>query len=1309
MTARILAATTPAEILENADLSQPEIRALAVARIAEIEEAQREAAYEKAARLGIPTRIEGPGTKVSILFDFRGDDPLYRTTMNVNAAISNGASLIRDQGAPYSLDGTGIRVGIWDEGSGRNTHQEFGGRVTLKNSATAFAEHSTHVAGTIGAAGVDPNAKGMAPKVSIDSYDWTSDYSEMTAAGAATSADTGKIPISNHSYGYTAVAADMGRYETNARTVDALAAGLPYYLIFWAAGNDQANLNSEAGYQSITFTGLSKNILSVGAVNDAVSGGVRSPAAGTMSYFSSWGPCDDGRIKPDVVANGVNVYSTLSTADNAYGTYSGTSMATPSAAGASALLEQLYAREFSGQRLRASMLKGLLIHTADDLGTAGPDYQYGWGLINVKAAADVILAHRASLAIPKLIEGTITNAAQTMTRTFTWDGVSPIRATLCWTDPAGTAQTVTHSRTPNIKNNLDLKITAPDGTTTYLPYVMPFVGTWTQASMALPATRGTNTTDTVERVDVDSPTQAGTYTVTVSLGGTLTTTSQACSLIVTGGVNVAANPPPTVTLDSPANGAVFLQGAPVTLGATATDQASTEGAGTIAGVEFFNGATSLGVDTTAPYSVTWTPPASGSYVLSARATDTEGGTAASASSTVLVLSGAGTPGISSFTPSSGASGATVVITGSNFSGVSAVLFNGVACTSYTVDSASQITASVPAAATSGAISVVTTLGTATSGTSFTVIQSPVLISQLYGGGGQSGATYNADYVELCNRSGSAVSLAGWSVQYASASGTTWSVANLAGSIAPGKYYLLKLGSSGSRGSALPTADATGTINLNAASGKVALRSTTTALTVSSPVGAAGLQDFVGYGLANAFEGAGAAPSPSTTKSIFRAGGGATDTGSNAADFAAGAPNPRNSSGVGLPPVITSALTAGGTTGSAFSYQIAASNGPTSYAATGLPSNLVANTTTGLISGIPTTAGTYPVTISATSAAGTGSAALNITISNGGGGTITANGALSAVTTTYGTASAVPAGFTVSGANMSAGILVTSPPGFEVSQTPGGASGYAASQTIGSAGTIAATTVSVRLSATTGAGSYSGNVVCTSSGALPVNVAMPTSDVRPKVLTITASDQTKPFGSALSFGPGQTGFSASGLVAGETVGTVTLAADGGFAATDAAGSYSITPSNATGGTFNPTNYDILYLPGTLTVSGQDFSAWISGRLSGQDALPGADPDGDGIGNLNEYFLALDPTASDAPGAITVASDGTTLSMIYRKSKSLAGVTGRAAWSDNLISPWSQAGITDELLGDQGNYELRRASVPVPSSGPTRFLRLEITAP
>ena len=528
------------EILDGKDLSDPAQRAQAATEMAESEGIRYRAVLAKAEELGIPARVEGPGHKVSILHDIRPEGPLYRTTLNANAAISSAANLVYP--APYSLNGSTVKVGVWDAGSVRNTHREFTtARVVKRNSSVANDDHATHVAGTIGASGVTANAKGMAPAVAIDSWDWNSDYSEMTSSGAATAtADATKIPISNHSYGYNATTADMGRYETEARDTDALLVNLPYYLPFWAAGNEQDLLTAKGGYQSITFNGLAKNLLTVGAVNDAVSGGVRSPSAGTMSSFSSWGPCDDGRIKPDVVANGVNLNSPISTGDTAYDIYSGTSMATPSAAGSAALLAQLYRREFSGQLMRASMLKALLIHTADDSGTAGPDYKFGWGLINTKAAADIILAHKQYPATPKLIEGSIASAAAPQTYTFQWDGVSPIRATLCWTDPAGTAQTAQDSRTPNLRHNLDLKITAPDGTTLYQPFVMPFVGTWTDASMALPATRGKNNVDNVEQVYLASPVQAGTYTVTVSLDGSLTTSSQAYSIVLTGGAETQA-------------------------------------------------------------------------------------------------------------------------------------------------------------------------------------------------------------------------------------------------------------------------------------------------------------------------------------------------------------------------------------------------------------------------------------------------------------------------------------------------------------------------------------------------------------------------------------------------------------------------------------------------------------------------------------------------------------------------------------------------------------------------------------------------
>ena len=135
--------------------------------------------------------------------------------------------------------------------------------------------------------GVDTDARGMSPQVNIDSYDWNSDYAEMTAAGATSAGDTARLPQSNHSYGYRALTADMGRYESEASAVDAIASSLPYYLPFWAAGNSQQSLPAKGGYQSITYNSLAKNVVTVGATNDAVAGVNRSPGAGTIAGFSS--------------------------------------------------------------------------------------------------------------------------------------------------------------------------------------------------------------------------------------------------------------------------------------------------------------------------------------------------------------------------------------------------------------------------------------------------------------------------------------------------------------------------------------------------------------------------------------------------------------------------------------------------------------------------------------------------------------------------------------------------------------------------------------------------------------------------------------------------------------------------------------------------------------------------------------------------------------------------------------------------------------------------------------------------------------
>jgi uncharacterized protein len=173
----------------------------------------------------------------------------------------------------------------------------------------------------------------------------------------------------------------------------------------------------------------------------------------------------------------------------------------------------------------------------------------------------------------------------------------------------------------------------------------------------------------------------------------------------------------------------------------------------------------------------------------------------------------------------------------------------------------------------------------------------VVISEVYGGGGNTSAVYTNDYVELYNRSASSVSLSGWSVQYASASGSSWLVTTLSGSIAANGYYLVKLASGGSVGAALPTPDATGTTNMSATSGKVALRTTTTALTCSTGCAfASGNRDFLGYGSANDAEGS-HAPAGSNSTSVARTNP-AIDTDNNAADFVSATPTPQNSAGTG---------------------------------------------------------------------------------------------------------------------------------------------------------------------------------------------------------------------------------------------------------------------------------------------------------------------------------------------------------------------------------------------------------------------------
>ncbi|MGI9089766.1 MAG: DNA/RNA non-specific endonuclease [Gemmatimonadaceae bacterium] len=199
----------------------------------------------------------------------------------------------------------------------------------------------------------------------------------------------------------------------------------------------------------------------------------------------------------------------------------------------------------------------------------------------------------------------------------------------------------------------------------------------------------------------------------------------------------------------------------------------------------------------------------------------------------------------------------------------------------------------PTAATPTTSSVVTSAVSATGG---------VVVSQLYGGGGNAGATYKNDYIELYNAGTADVSLTGYSVQYASSAGTTWQVTSLTGTIASGHYYLVQESAGTGGTTSLPTPDATGSIAMSATSGKVALVNSTTALTGSGCPFTSAIVDFVGFGsAASCFEGSGRTPTLSNTTAALRANDGAQDTNDNAADFTAAAPFPRNSSGGGSAP------------------------------------------------------------------------------------------------------------------------------------------------------------------------------------------------------------------------------------------------------------------------------------------------------------------------------------------------------------------------------------------------------------------------
>jgi hypothetical protein len=525
-------------------------------------------AIQKAKEKGFVIYYNDPNGSTIALQSLQNGMPAYYLTDNLAAAKSLSTNKVWAGGsAGLSLSGTGQVIGEWDGGGVLLTHQEFSGRVVQVDGPIASLAHSTHVAGTLIAQGLAANAKGMSYAASLHAYDWNSDVSEMALA-----AEDG-LKISNHSYGWVTgwylygsdwywygdvllsatEAYGFGFYDETAVEWDDVAYNAPGYLIVKSAGNDRAEgpvagtshyawindawtLSTDvrdkdggsAGYDCISYHGTAKNILTVGAVND-IPNGYSQASDVVMTTFSCWGPTDDGRIKPDVVGNGYRLYSSISSGNTSYGTSSGTSMSSPNVTGSiGLLLEHKENLDGNSENWTAASMKALVLHTADEAGAnPGPDYKFGWGLMNTKSAA-ALMTEDALQGGDFNIRELSLNDGESYQTTIYANGSNAIKATIVWTDPAGTPPTPSLDPTDlMLVNDLDMRISnaAP---VEYFPYILD------PANPANAATTGDNFRDNVEQILINGTTSGAAYTLTVNHKGTLTNGSQAFTLVISG-------------------------------------------------------------------------------------------------------------------------------------------------------------------------------------------------------------------------------------------------------------------------------------------------------------------------------------------------------------------------------------------------------------------------------------------------------------------------------------------------------------------------------------------------------------------------------------------------------------------------------------------------------------------------------------------------------------------------------------------------------------------------------------------------------
>lgn len=472
------------------------------------------------------SKNKGDGTQIA-LEDIGSDGtPLFYTTLNDPASQTSRAHTLYDNGLlNLGLTGSNMEVGVWDSGIALSSHQEFDTRAYKNDNSTEVSLHATLVTGNLISAGVEPNAKGVAYNAKALSHDWSRDKIEVAQAAA------NGLLLSNHSYGILSDRVPdwyFGAYIKATQDWDRIMYNAPYYLMVTAAGNarqsnDNASPNfgkTSDGFDLLLGFTTSKNGLTIAGANTEIDnkGNLKNVS---VAGYSSFGPVDDGRVKPDLAGDGGNILSTSSSTNSSYQVSAGTSMAAPGVTGSLLLLQQ-YHEELFGKYMKAATLKGLALHTADDVDAKGPDYKMGWGVMNAKSAAEVLQNKDYTSLVNEesLING------ETYSITVTALENHPLIASISWTDPE--SENINrgdlNSTTAALVNDLDIRITK-DGKN-YFPWKL------NPARANDPATLGDNKVDPFERIEIENA--KGTYTITVSHKGRLKNEIQDFSLIVSG-------------------------------------------------------------------------------------------------------------------------------------------------------------------------------------------------------------------------------------------------------------------------------------------------------------------------------------------------------------------------------------------------------------------------------------------------------------------------------------------------------------------------------------------------------------------------------------------------------------------------------------------------------------------------------------------------------------------------------------------------------------------------------------------------------